>query len=67
MRQEIHIWGTYRLFFFHDIRISWWVAPYLKAVRFVALVTAMDPDIRKVTRRVMRGVRAKTINRRPNH
>ena len=59
MRNEITIWGNYRLITFHT-RVAWWVAPYLKAVCFVALATGVNPDVRKVTRRVMRGIRDET-------
>ncbi|MFP3275837.1 MAG: hypothetical protein RXR52_33685 [Paraburkholderia sp.] len=59
MRNELHIWGNYRLITFNT-RVAWWVAPYLKAVALIARATGVNPDIRKVTRRVMRGIRAET-------
>ncbi|WP_431068187.1 hypothetical protein [Ralstonia holmesii] len=64
MRNELPIYGNYRLITFNT-RVAWWVAPYLKAVVLIARATGVHPDIRKVTRRVMRGIRTTTVTRRP--
>ena len=60
MRTEIKLWGNYRIITING-RAAWWVAPYLKAVALIAHITGMEPDIRKVTRRVMRGIHTRTV------
>lgn len=62
VRNELTIWGNYRLITFHT-RVAWWVAPYLKGVAWVARTTGVNPDIRKVTRTVMRGIQPVTVAR----
>lgn len=64
MRNELPIYGNYRIITFHT-RVAWWVTPYLKAVAWIARATGVHPDIRKVTRTVMRGIHTTTVTRRP--
>lgn len=59
-RNVLPLWGNYRLITFNT-RVAWWVAPYLKAVALIARVTGVHPDIRKVTRTVMRGIHPTTV------
>ena len=40
-----------------NISLAWWVRPYLYGVALFAFLTFMDPDIDKVTKVVLRGVR----------
>jgi hypothetical protein len=40
------------------VRVSWWVRPYLQCVALFAYITGMTPDMDKVTRTAMRGVKA---------
>lgn len=37
--------------------VAWWVRWYLSGVAIVAHLTCMEPDMEKVRRTVMRGVR----------
>ncbi|GMG89651.1 hypothetical protein Cmtc_08710 [Cupriavidus sp. TKC] len=65
MRQELKF-GERRFLITINARIAWWVRPYLKVVRLIALATGVNPDMDKVTRRVMRGIRTRTVSR-PSH
>ncbi|WP_027815207.1 hypothetical protein [Paraburkholderia bannensis] len=64
-RQKIRFGNTTIIVTF-NARIAWWVRPYLKTVWLIAQITQLEPDMKRVTRRVMRGVRAKTVER-PSH
>lgn len=62
MRQEIQYDGRTFVVTFRG-RIAWWVRPYLKLVHAIAIVTQVEPDMDKLTRRVQRGIRPQLVKR----
>ena len=40
------------------VKVAWWVRPYIQCVALFAKATGMEPDVDKVTRTVMRGIKA---------
>ena len=39
------------------IRIAWWVRWYISGVALFAMLTGLEPDMEKITAKVMKGVR----------
>ena len=40
-----------------QIKLSWWVIPYLRACALFAWLSGMEPDVDKITSNVLRGVK----------
>jgi hypothetical protein len=40
-----------------DVKVAWWVRPYIQTVAIFAALTGLQPDAKKVARTVTRGVR----------
>ncbi|WP_166882219.1 hypothetical protein [Massilia mucilaginosa] len=38
---------------------AWWLAPYLNTLAFVCALTGLEPDLRKASRMIERGVTLK--------
>jgi hypothetical protein len=41
------------------VAVAWWVVPYIRTVALFAALFGMTPDVDKITRTVMRGVRVR--------
>jgi hypothetical protein len=40
-----------------EVRLAWWVMPYLRAVEFFSRIHVVPPDFQKLERTVLRGIR----------
>lgn len=39
------------------VKVAWWVRPYIQSVALFAAMTGLQPDLEKVTRTAMLGIR----------
>lgn len=39
------------------VKVSWWVLPYIHSVALFARMTGLQPDLDKVVRTALRGIR----------
>lgn len=47
-----------------NVRLAWWLMPYLRGVRCMCMLTGMPPDMDRVSRVIRRAVRVEPAKRR---
>lgn len=49
--------------FVMQVKVRWWLRPYLHSVALTSYLTGMEPDYTKVQKWINRGVKARLVKR----